>query len=108
MYGHMSYNHSTTALDDFYRLFLVPGGGHCNSNPLQPGGGWPQTTLQTVINWVEKDVAPDTLANIGPIEKLCRWPLRPTWRNGVQSCVYDQESIDTWMYDFSAYISPLY
>ncbi|KAM5355131.1 hypothetical protein ACJ41O_001777 [Fusarium nematophilum] len=110
MFPHKSYNESVAALDDFYRLFLVPGGAHCGSNSKQSGGGWPQTTLQTVIRWVEKGVAPETLANNGDIDTLCRWPLRPLWTgNGtLMSCVYDQESIDSWTYEFDAYKMPLY
>ncbi|KAI1841494.1 hypothetical protein JX265_009939 [Neoarthrinium moseri] len=109
LYGHLSYNESTAALDEFYRLFLVPGGGHCSSNDFQPNGGWPQTTLQAMIDWVEKDAAPDTLDNTGEIDTICKWPLRPFWaEDGVLQCVYDQASIDTWMYDFDAYKLPLY
>ncbi|RDW56776.1 carboxylic ester hydrolase-26 [Coleophoma cylindrospora] len=110
MYGNMTYNASTAAMDDFYRLFLVPGAAHCGANDIQPNGVWPQTTLQTVIDWVEGAVAPDTLNTTGTIDSICRWPLRPLWAgNGTSlSCVYDQASIDTWMYDFDAYNTPLY
>ncbi|KAK1988424.1 tannase and feruloyl esterase-domain-containing protein [Colletotrichum cereale] len=102
---------SAAALDDFYRLYLVPGGAHCGSNANQPGGGWPQTTLQTVIEWVEKGVAPDTLNNTGAgIGALCRWPRRPLWsNNGADfACVYDRDSIDSWMYTFDAFKMPIY
>lgn len=110
LYPSLGYNESTEALDDFYRLFLVPGGAHCGSNTYQPNGGWPQTTLQTVIDWVEKDVAPEALANAaGTIDTLCKWPLRPVWdAEGVQSCVYDQGSIDTFTYDLDAFPFYLY
>ncbi|KAF4963052.1 hypothetical protein FSARC_8904 [Fusarium sarcochroum] len=110
MFPEKSYNESVSAVDDFYRLFLVPGGAHCGSNSNQPGGGWPQTTLQTVIEWVEKDVAPETLKGTDDIESICRWPLRPLWsgKNASISCVYDQESLDSWAYDFDAYKVPLY
>lgn len=110
MFPHLSYNGSITAVDEFYRLFLVPGGAHCGSNSAQSRGGWPQTTLQTVIEWVEKGIAPQTLNNTGVASSLCRWPLRPMWsKNGTEySCVYDQPSIDSWKYDFDAYKLPLY
>ncbi|PSR80925.1 tannase subunit [Coniella lustricola] len=110
MFGDMSYNASTAAMDDFYRLFLVPGGAHCGTNTAQPNGQWPQTTFETVIEWVEGAVAPDTLNTTGTINSICRWPLRPMWtdNNTSPSCVYDQASIDTWMYDFDAYSTPLY
>ncbi|KAJ4022695.1 hypothetical protein NW766_001742 [Fusarium irregulare] len=84
MFGDKNYNESVAALDDFYRLYLVPGGAHCGSNSNQPNGGWPQTTLQTVIQWVEKGVAPETLDGHGGVETICRWPLRPLWSgNGI-------------------------
>jgi tannase len=110
MYGDLTYNESTAALDDFYRLYLVPGAAHCGANTEQPNGGWPQTTLQTVIEWVEGGVAPAYLNSTGDIDTICRWPLRPLWTgNGTSfDCVYDQASIDTWMYDFDAYKLPLY
>ncbi|KAK9425312.1 putative Tannase subunit [Seiridium unicorne] len=105
LYPNLGYNKSTEAVDDFYRLFLVPGGAHCGSNTFEPNGGWPQTTLQTVINWVENGVAPDTLANAaGTIDTLCKWPLRPLWdAEGTLTCEFDQASLDTWTYDFDAY-----
>jgi tannase len=110
MYPHMSYNESVSAVDEFYRLFLVPGAAHCASNPNQPGGGWPQTTLQTVIEWVENGIAPQTLNGTDEIDTICRWPLRPLWSGNGTSfhCVYDQESIDSWTYEFDAYKTPLY
>lgn len=43
--------------DDFIRLFLAPGVGHCGG-----GGPAPTNLLDAVISWVEDDVAPDSLA----------------------------------------------
>ncbi|CAN8098148.1 unnamed protein product [Discula destructiva] len=111
MFPALGFNESSAALDDFYRLFLVPGGAHCQSSSSQPNGGWPQQTLQQVIAWVEDGVAPDTLNNSAPaITELCRWPLRPLWSgNGTSvDCVYDQASIDTWMYEFDAFNTVVY
>ncbi|KAH8648478.1 Tannase/feruloyl esterase [Xylariales sp. PMI_506] len=110
MYGDLAYNASVAALDDFYRLYLVPGGSHCATNPYQPDGPWPQTTLQTVIEWVEGGSAPDTLNGTGAIDTICRWPLRPLWsENGTSfDCVYDQASIDSWIYELDAWKVPIY
>ncbi|KAJ0341561.1 hypothetical protein COL26b_013354 [Colletotrichum chrysophilum] len=111
MFPGQGFNESSAAMDEFYRLYLVPGGAHCGANSHQPGGGWPQTTLQTVIDWVEKGAAPDTLNSTGEgIGELCRWPQRPLWTdNGAGfSCVYDQASIDTWKYTFDAFKMPVY
>ncbi|OJD32546.1 tannase [Diplodia corticola] len=110
MFPGVGYNESVEELDAFYRLYLVPGAGHCGVNSKQPNGGWPQTTLQTVIEWVEGGVAPATLNGSVGIDQICRWPLRPLWSgNGTAfDCVYDQESIDTWKYDLSAFNMPVY
>jgi tannase len=111
MYPSLSYNDSVAQLDDFYRLFLVPGAAHCQANSYQANGGWPQTTLQTVIEWVEGKSAPDMLNGTGSAtEQMCRWPMRPLWEGNASTptCVYDQKSIDTWNYTFDAYKLPLY
>ncbi|KAI0011030.1 feruloyl esterase-like protein B precursor [Xylariaceae sp. FL0662B] len=110
MYPELGYEEGIAALDDFYRLYLIPGASHCGSSADQPAGGWPDTTLQTVVNWVENGVAPDTLHNNGEIDTVCRWPLRPLWSgNGTSlECVYDQESIDSWTYNFDAFKFPVY
>ncbi|KAI1458578.1 feruloyl esterase-like protein B precursor [Annulohypoxylon moriforme] len=110
MYGNLASDESFAAMDEFYRLYIVPGGAHCGSNTDQPAGGWPATTLQTVIEWAEKGVAPDTLANDGDIETLCRWPLRPLWSgNGTSfDCVSDEASTKSWIYTFDAFKFPVY
>jgi feruloyl esterase len=43
--------------DDFYRLFLVPGMGHCTGGPGCSSVDW----LTPVVNWVEKGTAPTML-----------------------------------------------
>jgi tannase len=109
LYPGMGFNQSVAKLDDFYRLYLVPGAGHCGSNSNQPGSPWPQTTLQTVIDWVENGKAPDTLAATGDIDTICRWPLRPLWTSeGTLKCEYDQASINSWVYDLNAWDVPIY
>lgn len=117
MYPGMSYNDSNDALGDWYRLFLVPGAGHCSPNDLQPNGPFPQTNLQVLINWVEQGVVPTTLnatylagVDEGENAEICAWPLRPYWRNNgtTMECQYDQTSINTWLYDFDAIKMPVY
>jgi tannase len=116
MYPNATYNASTAKLNDWYRLFLVPGAGHCGANSLQPNGPFPQMNLAVMIDWVENDVVPTTLNAtvlqgdyVGRNEQICAWPLRPYWAdNETITCQYDQASIDTWMYDFDAYKMPLY
>ncbi|KAI9641782.1 hypothetical protein NHQ30_009641 [Ciborinia camelliae] len=113
----LSYNDSIAATNEFYRLFLVPGGSHCAVNAAEPNGPWPQTNLQVLIDWVENGVAPVTLnatvlqgVNKGENQQICGWPLRPFWTNNGTSmeCRYDQESIDSWIYDLDAFDMPVY
>jgi len=117
MYPDQSFNESTAALSDWYRLFLVPGAAHCSTNSLQPNGPFPQTNLEVLINWVENGTVPATLnATVlqgdlkGSNAQICAWPLRPFWSNNGtdMECQYDQASLDTWNYEFDAYKLPLY
>lgn len=117
MYPGMCYNDSVAAINEWYRLYLVPGAAHCGPNSLQPNGPWPQTTLQTMIEWVEQGKAPQTLnatvlsgANKGQAAQLCTWPLRPLWSNNGTSfaCVYDAASLKTWKYTFDSIPLPVY
>ncbi|KAI0878075.1 tannase and feruloyl esterase [Hypoxylon argillaceum] len=106
MFGDLAYRAGTAAMDDFLRLYVVPGAEHCGSNAAQPGAGWPSTTLQTVINWVENGVAPVKLNTSGSsISSICRWPLRPLWssRSKDFECVFDQKSVDSWTYTLDAF-----
>jgi tannase len=117
MYPELSYNESTAAMNDWYRLFLIPGAAHCSTNPLQPNGPFPQTTLAVLINWVEMGIEPTTLDatvlqgdNIGENQQICGWPLRPLWTNNgtVMECRYDKPSIESWLYDFDGIKVPVY
>ncbi|KAI1767196.1 feruloyl esterase-like protein B precursor [Hypoxylon sp. FL1150] len=110
MFGGLDFDESTSAMDEFYRFYVVPGGSHCGSNREQPAGGWPATTLQTVIEWAENGVAPDTLDNAGDITTLCKWPLRPQWSDNGASfdCISDDASVESWKYTFDAFRYPVY
>ncbi len=79
--GHASAgSNRTTALGDvqgFYRLFMVPGMGHCSGGP-GPNSFDMQTALE---QWVEHGVAPDVITGshlIGPgkirTRPLCAYP----------------------------------
>jgi tannase len=115
MYPKLSYKEGAAALKDWYQLYIVPGAAHCATNPLMPNGPFPQTNLQVLINWVEKDVKPTTLnatvlqgEYVGENRQICAWPLRPIWKDKNMECEYDQTSIDTWHYDFNAVPLPVY
>jgi tannase len=113
----LSYNDSVAAQNEFYRLFLVPGGSHCAANAAEPNGPWPQTNLAVLIDWVENGVVPVTLngtvlqgPNKGQNQQICGWPLRPLWTNNgtTMECQYDQTSINSWLYDLDAFLMPVY
>ncbi|GMF75584.1 Tannase and feruloyl esterase [Aspergillus oryzae] len=114
MYPHLSYNQSVAELNNWYRLFLVPGGAHCGANTLQPNAPWPETTLATLIDWVENGIEPKTLngtiQSTGEQQQICGWPLRPYFKNNATNpeCVYDQKSLDTWKYNLNAFKMPIF
>ena len=45
------------AVDDFMRVFMVPGMVHCLGGP----GAWAADYIQAIMDWVEDDVAPDRI-----------------------------------------------
>jgi len=68
----------TAAVDEFYRLWMVPGVQHCSGG----SGAVPSDPLGALVNWVEKGEAPDTLAGAGPgIQRsLCRYPMTTKYK----------------------------
>jgi len=70
-----------------------------------------------MIDWVEQGITPVTLNathlagdNIGANAQICAWPLRPLWTDSstTPDCVYDQASIDTFIYDLDTYNITVY
>lgn len=117
MYPKLSVNASTTALSSWYQFYLVPGAAHCGPSTTQPNGPFPQTNLAVMIDWVEKGIQPVTLNatvlagnNLGKNEQICAWPLRPFWSgNGTSmECLYQQASIDSWLYTLDGVPMPVY
>ena len=45
------------SLDEFLRVFMVPGMVHCFGGP----GAWAADYIQAIVDWVEKDAAPDRI-----------------------------------------------
>lgn len=116
MYPTQSYSDSIASIQEWYKLFLIPGAAHCSVNTLQPGP-YPQDNMQTMIDWVESSVEPIAGLNAtvasgtyaGEVQQLCAFPLRPLWSsNSTMSCVYDQASIDSWDYTLDAFKMPVY
>ncbi|KAH8905833.1 tannase and feruloyl esterase [Coniochaeta sp. PMI_546] len=108
MYPDLSFKEGYSKVNEWYRLFLIPGAGHCAPSSQQPGP-FPQDVVGSLISWVEKGVNPTMLnATVlsGPLagmnQKLCAWPQRPLWTDSRMSCVYDQASIDSWLPDLNS------
>lgn len=67
-------------LNAFWRLFMVPGGGHCGSAASYPQvpGTW--HSLEALISWVEDGAAPEYVLATGAANganttrKLCPYP----------------------------------
>ncbi|OAP58019.1 hypothetical protein AYL99_07109 [Fonsecaea erecta] len=65
---------------DFYRLFMVPGAGHCGASPAYPNVPATYHVLDVLMPWVEKGVAPTAMQSSNPpskaniTRKLCPWP----------------------------------
>ncbi|KAK8109906.1 hypothetical protein PG999_008043 [Apiospora kogelbergensis] len=65
---------------DWFRLFMVPGGGHCGSasNYPQVPANW--HSLEAMTTWVEDKSRPEEMTSSNPADKssrsrkLCPWP----------------------------------
>ncbi|KAK7052665.1 carboxylic ester hydrolase [Favolaschia claudopus] len=91
-------------LDDFYRLFLIPGMGHCFGG-IGPTSVVPGTSLVNdaehnillaMVKWVEEGEAPDVIVGVGEgngtsamtERSFCRYPMKGVWdaKEGVWVC----------------------
>ncbi|KAJ6529801.1 tannase and feruloyl esterase [Mycena capillaripes] len=88
-------------MDSFYRLFLIPGMGHCfgGLGPTLFGQGIVPGTnavndsdhniLLALVDWVEGGVAPATIVGSdgnGAERTHCRYPMRSVWNGTVFVC----------------------
>jgi feruloyl esterase len=103
VYDLISHTLSLPLLDDFYRLFLIPGMGHCfgGLGPTSFGQG-PAAALNVVnasshnillalVDWVEGGVAPATIigseaSGNGTERTHCRYPMRSVFDGTVFVC----------------------
>ncbi|KAI1335793.1 tannase and feruloyl esterase [Xylariaceae sp. FL0016] len=75
-------------ISDFYSLFMVPGGGHCGSGQYYPQapGNW--HVMAPLINWVERNVKPQSILASDPSDgsgrtrRLCPWPATARYTGG--------------------------
>ncbi|KAI1138599.1 feruloyl esterase [Hypoxylon sp. FL0543] len=75
---------------DWFRLFMIPGGGHCGSATKYPQvpGVW--HALDALVQWVEAGQAPTEMLGTDPLDvnlkektsKLCPWPQIAKFRGG--------------------------
>ncbi|XXH00108.1 hypothetical protein Hte_006450 [Hypoxylon texense] len=75
---------------DWFRLFMIPGGGHCGSasNYPQVPGTW--HALDAVVQWVETGQPPAAILGTDPADKelkektskLCPWPQTAKFHGG--------------------------
>lgn len=90
-------------LDDFYRLFLIPGMDHCAGGkgavmfgqanvPLSggfytSGGSEASNIFLDLVNWVENGQALDSVIGVSAdgstFRRHCRYPMRSRW-NGTE------------------------
>ncbi|KAF7366036.1 Carboxylic ester hydrolase [Mycena venus] len=89
------------SLDDFYRLFLIPGMGHCGGGigPTAFGqssvasnlvNDTAHNVLLALVDWVEGGVAPATIigtAADGSMRTHCRYPMRSVFNGTEFVCV---------------------
>ncbi|KAJ7090541.1 tannase and feruloyl esterase [Mycena epipterygia] len=90
VYDLISTTMSLPSLDDFYRLFLIPGMGHCSGGlgPTAFGQGTfagsniindtSHNILLALVDWVEHGVAPPTIIGSGANNThrtFCRYPM---------------------------------
>jgi feruloyl esterase len=82
----------------FYRLFLAPGMIHCGGGP----GPNIVPTLDAIVAWVERGVAPDSLiarkhAEDDPTKALVRaWPLCPYPQRAMWDAKGDRSKAESW------------
>jgi feruloyl esterase len=104
VYDLIAHTLSLPLLDDFYRLFMIPGMGHCGlglgANAFGQGNAGfgvegiavnasSHNILLALVDWVEGDIAPQTIigtAADGSVRTHCRYPQRSVWDGAAWIC----------------------
>ncbi|KAK6856808.1 hypothetical protein PG995_006995 [Apiospora arundinis] len=76
------------SVGDWFRLFMVPGGGHCGSasNYPQVPANW--HSLEAMVAWIEGESLPEEMSSSNPADKssrtrkLCPWPRTARYVGG--------------------------
>ncbi|KAK4658336.1 hypothetical protein QC762_100020 [Podospora pseudocomata] len=93
MYPGLGVQQGYAEMSKWNKLFLVPGGGHCDPGTVDPLGvfkpnsaAWPTEVLKSLMEWVEEGKDFERLEGIvqggekkGEKEGICGFPLRPVW-----------------------------
>jgi len=101
IYNLISSTLSLPSLDDFYRLFLIPGMDHCSGGPgawafgqlghaRSPVNDTAHNMLLALVDWVENEQAPDvivgTVPGSGSVRTHCRYPERSVLNATIFVC----------------------
>ncbi|KAJ7436085.1 tannase and feruloyl esterase [Mycena galericulata] len=99
VYDLISHTLSLPLLDDFYRLFLIPGMGHCSGGLGPTSFGQSQglnlvndsshNILLAMVDWVEGGIGPATIIGSDAANATrthCRYPMRSVFNGTVFVC----------------------
>ena len=80
------------SIDDFYRLYMIPGMFHCARGPAPYEVDW----IDIIDQWVSEDKAPEMLTTnytansfvqFGtPGQAICPYPEVPSAKDGLTAC----------------------
>ncbi|CAI7581821.1 unnamed protein product [Penicillium pancosmium] len=115
MYPDLSFEEGNKKLNEWYRLYLIPGAAHCATNSAQPNAGFPRDNFNHMIQWVEEDITPSTInatvqsgSKEGEVQDVCTWPSRPYYKDGTLVCQENESSVKAMLWDLPAYKMPVY
>jgi hypothetical protein len=107
-YNEQAKNLGATAsqLDEFYRLFLIPGMSHCGGGTGNPNFGQALTSvsnnthasnvLDDIVAWVEHGIAPSVVYGGSldgkTVRAHCRYPQRSVWNGREWICVVSPDT----------------
>ena len=116
MYPGLSFEEGNEKLNDWYRLYIIPGATNGATNDERPNAGIPRDNFAHMIEWVEYGVVPVTInatvescAKEGEVQHVCTWPYRHYWVNDTTMiCKNDASSVGAILWDLDAYLQPVY
>ncbi|PLB46095.1 putative feruloyl esterase B precursor [Aspergillus steynii IBT 23096] len=85
--------------EEWMKLFMIPGGGHCGPSPHYPDIPSEVNTLETMINWVEKGISPRDMrasqtSDEDRTRKLCAWPLVARYKDNMTGGRWNWEEFE--------------